>query len=182
MMDDLAGSVLVGLLLSGVIAAAIPPGLFQSPIAQGFSGLVVMLLLGIPIYVCAAGSTPIAAALILKGMSPGAALVFLLASPATNLGTLVVLSRHLGKRVVLFKVAALSLVTLALGWSVDRLYVLFDVVPSASLGHDSSQSAGWFSWAAAGVLGLLLLSSLVRTRGAANLLGFLREDPQPLPH
>jgi uncharacterized membrane protein YraQ (UPF0718 family) len=181
MMDDLAGSVLVGLLLSGVIAAAIPPELFQSPIAQGFSGLVVMLLLGIPIYVCAAGSTPIAAALILKGMSPGAALVFLLASPATNLGTLVVLSRHLGKRVVLLKVAALSVVTLALGWSVDRLYVLFNVVPSASLGHDSSESAGWFSLAAAGVLGLLLLSSLVRTRGAANLLGFLHEDPQALP-
>src|SRR6185295_8841639 len=93
MMDDLWASILVGILLSGVVAAAVPAELFQSPIAHGFSGLVVMFLIGIPVYVCAAGSTPIAAAFILKGMSPGAALVFLLASPATNVGTFVVLTR-----------------------------------------------------------------------------------------
>ncbi len=179
MMDDLSASMVVGIVLSGLIAAVVPVELFQAPVARGFSGLVVMLLLGIPIYVCAAGSTPIAAALILKGMSPGAALVFLLASPATNLGSMIVLSRHLGKRVVLITVAALSVVTLALGWIVDRLYPLLGVQPSASIGHGGTDHPGWFAIAAAGVLGILLLSSIVRTRGAIHLFGDLQGEPQP---
>ncbi len=179
MMDDLWASILVGILLSGVVAAAVPAALFHSPIAHGFTGLVVMLLIGIPIYVCAAGSTPIAAAFILKGMSPGAALVFLLASPATNVGTLVVLTRHLGKRVVLLMVAALSVVTLALGWTVDRIYAVWHVAPSASLGVGVEESAGALSLAAAGLLGVLLVASLVRTRGALNLGGLFRGDPHP---
>ncbi|HEV8113421.1 MAG TPA: SO_0444 family Cu/Zn efflux transporter [Planctomycetota bacterium] len=179
MMDDLWASILVGILLSGVVAAAVPAELFQSPIAHGFSGLVVMFLIGIPVYVCAAGSTPIAAAFILKGMSPGAALVFLLASPATNVGTFVVLTRHLGRRVVFLMVGALAVVTLTLGWSVDRIYALWRIAPSASLGVGAEESAGVVSLAAAAILGILLVASLVRTRGALNLAGLFRGDPHP---
>ena len=139
----------------------------------------VMFLIGIPVYVCAAGSTPIAAAFILKGMSPGAALVFLLASPATNVGTFVVLTRHLGRRVVFLMVGALAVVTLTLGWSVDRIYALWHIAPSASLGVGAEESAGVFSLAAAAILGVLLVASLVRTRGALNLAGLFRGDPHP---
>jgi len=178
MMDDLAASMLIGFLLSGVVAAAIPADLFQAPVARGFSGLLLMLLVGIPAYVCAAGSTPIAAALILKGMSPGAALVFLLASPATNVGTLVVVSRHLGRRVVLLQFAALSAATLAIGWSVDRLYALLHVAPAASIGAEAAEHHGWASIAAAALLGVLLLAALVRTRGAAHPFRVPSEEPQ----
>lgn len=180
MMDDLAASMIVGILLSGVIAAAIPPEVFQSPIAQGFPGLLLMLAIGIPIYVCAAGSTPIAAALLLKGMSPGAAFVFLLASPATNLGSLVVLSRHLGKRVVLLQVAALAVVTLALGWIVDFLWVALGLEIPASLRAESSETAGWIVILPAAVLGAFLLVSLVRTRGMPGPFGRSPDEPQPV--
>jgi len=180
MMDDLAGSLIVGILLSGFIAAAIPPEVFQSPIARGFSGMLLMLVIGIPIYVCAAASTPIAATLLLKGMSPGAAFVFLLASPATNLGSLVVLSRHLGKRVVLVQVAALSVVALALGWIVDLFWRTLGLEIRAALGTDESHAVGWLATAAAAVLGAFLIVSLVRTRGLVSPFGSPPDEPQPV--
>jgi len=180
MMDDLAASMVVGILLSGLIAASIPAEVFQSPIARGFPGMLLMLAIGIPIYVCAAGSTPIAAALLLKGMSPGAAFVFLLASPATNVSSLVVLSRHLGKRVVLVQIAALSVVTLALGGLVDLLWGAIGADARISLGAVEPESAGWFAIAAAVVLGAFLLVSLVRTRFSPNLLGESHDEPQPV--
>jgi len=179
MMDDLAASLVVGILLSGLIAAAIPPELFQSPLAHGFPGLLLMLAIGIPIYVCAAGSTPIAAALLLKGMSPGAAFVFLLASPATNLGSLVVLSRHLGRRVVLVQVAALAAITLLLGWTVDFLWRSFAIDVAPGIGAESPESAGWLAIGSAVVLGSLLLVSIVRTRGTPGPFGGLHGEPQP---
>lgn len=180
MMDDLAASLIVGILLSGLIAAAIPPEVFQSPIARGFSGMLLMLVIGIPIYVCAAASTPIAATLLLKGMSPGAAFVFLLASPATNLGSLVVLSRLLGKRVVLVQVAALAVVTLALGWIVDVLWRAFGLEVRSTLGPDASHTVGWLAIAAAAVLGAFLIVSLVRTRGSQVPFGRPGDEPQPV--
>jgi uncharacterized membrane protein YraQ (UPF0718 family) len=179
MMDDLAASLVVGILLSGLIAAAIPPELFQSPLAHGFPGLLLMLAIGIPIYVCAAGSTPIAAALLLKGMSPGAAFVFLLASPATNLGSLVVLSRHLGRRVVLVQVAALAAITLLLGWTVDFLWRSFAIDVAPGIGAESPESAGWLAIGSAVVLGSLLLVSIVRKRGTPGPFGGLHGEPQP---
>jgi hypothetical protein len=182
MMDDLALSLIVGIVLSGVIAAAIPAELFQSPLARGFPGLLLMLAIGIPIYVCAAGSTPIAAMLLMKGMSPGAALVFLFASPATNLGSLVVLTRHLGRRVVLLQVAALALVTLALGWTVDLVWTTFGFETRAASLAAAEVGPGWFEVGTAAVLGVFLLLSILRTRGASTALGIPSEQPQPAAH
>ena len=179
MLDDITVSMLVGVLLSGVIAASLPAELFQSPLAHGFGGLVLMLAIGIPIYVCASASTPIAAALILKGMSPGAAFVFLLASPATNIGALFVLSRQLGKRVVIVQVVALALVTLALGALVDWMYPLLGLVPSAALGAESELVPSWVAVGSALVLGALMLASLARTHGSRDLFHKLRSAPQP---
>jgi uncharacterized membrane protein YraQ (UPF0718 family) len=162
MLEDLAGPLVVGILLSGLIAAAIPAELFQNPVASGFGGLLLMLVVGIPVYVCASASTPIAAMLVAKGLSPGAALVFLLASPATNLGSLVVLSRSLGKRVMLISTVSLAVVTLFLGWMLNQLYPALGLESFAHVGegHDHS-SAGWFGWAAAALFAALLLRAMV---------------------
>ena len=162
MLDDLAPSLLLSVLISGVIAAAVPAALFESPLAHGFSGLVLMLVVGIPIYVCATASTPIAAALILKGLSPGAALVFLLAGPATNLGSLVLLARQLGRRVILTQLAALAVVLLALGWAVDLAYTALAITPTAALGT-ASELPGWVTVPSAVVLAALLAVSIART-------------------
>ncbi len=179
MLDDLAPSLLLGLLLSGAIVAALPAGALENPIAHGFAGYLVMLAIGIPIYVCAAASTPIAAALILKGLSPGAALVFLLAGPATNAASIVVLSRALGARVVATQIATLSICAVAMGFAVDRLYTLLQITPSAAMSAEHTHASMWIAYAAAGVLAVLLIISLVRTHGSRDLLATLREGPNP---
>ncbi len=162
MLDDLAGPLLLGIFLSGFLAAAIPSAVFESPLATGFGGLLLMLVIGIPIYVCASASTPIAAVLVAKGLSPGAALVFLLASPATNLGSLLVLARSLGKRVMLVSTASLAVMTLFLGWLLNYVYSWLEITPFATVGdlHDHSQTS-WFTLVCAVLLGLLLVRSLV---------------------
>ena len=88
---DMAGWFLIGLLLAGLITSVVPEAWFSSYLGGGLPSMLIMLAVGIPLYICATASTPIAAALILKGVSPGAALVFLLAGPATNVTSLTVL-------------------------------------------------------------------------------------------
>jgi uncharacterized protein len=155
MFDDLSGALILGIFLSGLIAALLPDSLFAAPALAGSGGILLMLAIGIPVYVCASASTPIAAALILKGLSPGAALVFLLAGPATNLATLSVMTRYLGKRVVFVHVGVLALVTLALGFGVDALYALLEVAPSARVGVEHGGGRAWMGIGCAG--GLIVL-------------------------
>ena len=99
--EDIAKWFLFGLLLAGLITVVIPDDVFSRYLGPGLPAMLLMLIVGIPLYICATASTPIAAALILKGVSPGAALVFLLAGPATNMASLTVLVGTLGRRATL---------------------------------------------------------------------------------
>ncbi len=101
--DDIAVNFLVGLALAAVISLAIPNNFFEGTLfGGGFLSMLLMVVIGIPMYVCSTSSIPIAVALILKGFSPGAAYVFLVAGPATNAATLAILSRVLGRKQTLF--------------------------------------------------------------------------------
>ena len=98
LLDDVAWWLVLGLVLSAIVEVALPANLFEGVWGGGVASMLLMLVLSIPLYTCASSSTPMAAALALKGLSPGAALVFLLAGPATNIGSLVVLLKVLGMR------------------------------------------------------------------------------------
>src|SRR5271169_611546 len=98
--DEVAWWLALGLVLSAVVEVTLPADVFQSVWGGGVASMLLMLVLSIPLYTCASSSTPLAAALALKGLSPGAALVFLLAGPATNIGSVVVLLKVLGGRAV----------------------------------------------------------------------------------
>lgn len=161
MVDDLAGALTVGILLSALIAAWVPSDWFESPLFSGSAAIFVMLLVGVPIYVCAAASTPIAATLLLKGLSPGAVLVFLLAGPATNLATLTVMGKSLGKRALAVHLGVLMLVTLALGFATDALYTNFGFASFARLG-EAHDHVGWLSYASAIALALCFIASFKR--------------------
>ena len=122
LLDETSYWLILGIVLSGVVAAALPPAFFAQYLGGGFVSMLVMLLIGIPIYTCASSSTPIAAALVLKGLNPGAALVFLLAGPATNLGSLTVLLKFLGARVVAIYLASIVVVSLLAGYALNWVY------------------------------------------------------------
>jgi membrane protease subunit HflK len=132
-----------------------------------------MLVIGIPMYICASGSTPIAAALVLKGLSPGAALVFLLAGPATNIGSLAILSGFLGRRVTAIYLSTIVVMSLALGGLLDVVHNVYDVDPQAVAGA-SRDIPLWFSVPAAVVFAALLLFSFRRTSTPATLLAIGR--------
>jgi hypothetical protein len=112
--------------------------------------------------VCAASSTPIAATMILKGLSPGAALVFLLAGPATNLATLTVMTKYLGKRVVMVHVAVLAIVTLGFGFATNLIYDALGREATVNLPTDHEHGASPWTLAAAALFGVLMLTSFWR--------------------
>lgn len=97
--DDIAVNFIIGIVLAALISLFIPDNFFVGTgFDNGFFSMLLMIIIGIPMYVCSTSSIPIAVALILKGFSPGAAYVFLVAGPATNIATLAILLRVVGKK------------------------------------------------------------------------------------
>jgi hypothetical protein len=142
----------IGLLLAGAITVFIPDALMIRYVGGGLNSMLVMLAVGIPLYICATASTPVAAALILKGVSPGAALVFLLVGPATNITSLTVVSRILGKRGAAIYLVSLSVCSVFLGLILDQVYQASGLVPRAIAGQAAEMIPHWME-----LLGALLL-------------------------
>ncbi len=140
---DIVGWFFLGLLLAGLIMSLIPQGLAERYLGGGIYSMLIMLVIGIPIYICATASTPIAAAMILKGVSPGAALVFLLAGPATNVTSLTVLLSVLGKRAMAIYLGMLATMSLVLGLALDYVYKLLSISPYASIGKAAELVPEW---------------------------------------
>lgn len=159
---DMAGAFFVGVLLSGAVAAFVPDDFLGRFLGGGPLSMAVMFLVGVPLYVCATSSTPLAAALILKGVSPGAALVFLLAGPATNMASLSVLLRTYGRRFVAVYLGAIAAVAFAFGLAVDAMYALWGRTATATLGAASEVLPLWVSLPAALLLVATALPALRR--------------------
>jgi uncharacterized membrane protein YraQ (UPF0718 family) len=157
---DLAGWFFAGLLLAGVIAALIPQDLMTRYLGGGLHSMLIMLLVGIPMYICATASTPVAAALILKGVSPGAALVFLLVGPATNITSLSVLFGLLGKRATAIYLVMLSLFAVLSGLVLDSIYSGLGISASAIAGQAGEFIPHWLQFAGAFMVILLSVKPL----------------------
>ncbi|ABA87613.1 membrane protein DUF318 [Syntrophotalea carbinolica DSM 2380] len=127
LLGDIGTWLLIGILISGVISYLLPASFFAQHLQGEWSSLFIMLVVGIPLYICASASTPIAAAMVLKGLSPGAALVFLLAGPATNAATITVISKFWGKKVTLIYLATIASTSLLIGWLLNRVYALLSI-------------------------------------------------------
>ena len=140
---DLAAWFFIGLILAGLITVLIPDDVFGKYLGSGLPAMLLMLAVGIPLYICATASTPIAAALILKGVSPGAALVFLLAGPATNIASLTVLTGVLGKRATAIYLTAIAVSAVVFGLIVDQIYASFGLSAQAMVGQASEIVPLW---------------------------------------
>jgi len=163
LLDETSYWLVLGIVLSGVIAAAVPPWLFEHPLMSGFWSMIVMLFIGIPTYTCASASTPVAAALVMKGLNPGAALVYLLAGPATSMSSMVVLTKFLGARIVAIYLASIAVVALLAGSALNWVYRALEVDPRVSFGAATAFIPEWLKIAGALVLVALLVASVRRT-------------------
>jgi uncharacterized membrane protein YraQ (UPF0718 family) len=153
--EDLAAWFLTGLVLAGLITVLVPPDMFTQYLGSGLPAMLIMLAVGIPLYICATASTPIAAALILKGVSPGAALVFLLAGPATNMASLTVLSATLGKRATAIYLSSIAVCAVLFGLIVDQVYSFLGISAQAMVGRTSEIVPEW-----AGLIGAFVILAM----------------------
>jgi uncharacterized membrane protein YraQ (UPF0718 family) len=119
--DDIFGWVLIGVLAAAAIQAFLPPDVVGRYLGGPLQSMLLMVVIGVPLYVCAESSTPIAAVLLAQGMNPGAALVFLLVGPATNIGSVGVLRERLGKRTVVVYLTTIIVVAIVMGGVLNLL-------------------------------------------------------------
>jgi len=113
--DELGPTLALGLVLAGAVMVLVPDHFFEAYLGNRWISMLVMLAVGLPLYVCATASTPLAAALVAKGLGPGAALVFLLVGPATNVATMLTVGRMLGKVSAVLYVGTIAVMSLVCG-------------------------------------------------------------------
>jgi uncharacterized membrane protein YraQ (UPF0718 family) len=160
-LDDIALWLAIGIVLAGAVATWIPPQALAAW-GSGLPAMILMLLVGIPMYICATASTPLAAALLLAGISPGTVLVFLLAGPATNLATLAVLRKELGYGVLSAYLGGIAVSSIGLGLLLDLLLGHFNLSVTAQLGEGGELIPAWLAWASGFILLVLAIRPIRR--------------------
>ncbi len=117
-LDEIALNFVIGLVIAALITTLVPTEVFtyfSNPLLQ----MLLMLVVGIPMYVCSTASIPIAVALVIKGISPGAAFVFLFAGPVTNIASLTMLTKNLGKKVIAIYLSCVAVCSIGFGFLLD---------------------------------------------------------------
>lgn len=164
MVQDIGKWLLLGLLAAGAIAFFVPDGFFAVYKEYPLANMLIVLVLSVPMYVCATGSIPIAAALMLKGLSPGAALVLLMAGPATNMAAILVVGKVLGRRTLLLYLGAIVAGAVGFGVLVDAfLPVEWFTGQLSAVGAAQCHAGGtnWWPTVSSGILLLLLAKAFL---------------------
>lgn len=157
LLEDIAVWLTFGLVAGAFIDWFFPPSSLEG--WNGFAGRIALMTIGTGLYICASASTPIAASLILKGMSPGTAMLILLTGPATNLSSIFVLQKYLGRKGIIINIVVIMMVSLILSYLVDFLYQSFEWPLTMKLAHHHhDHGTNYF------LLGITILFSLLLIR------------------
>jgi len=159
--SDILGWLVGGLIFAALVQTFLSPT-FLAEWGSGLPAMIVMVLIGVPMYVCATASTPIAAGLILAGISPGTALVFLMAGPATNIATLGIIGKELGKRSLGAYLSAVIITALAAGLILDYFVDTLNIDIQAQLSASHEMLPEWLAWASIFILVSVGINSLFK--------------------
>lgn len=154
MISDTAKWLLIGLIAAAIITALVPQSFFLRW-GDGVVAMLVMVVVGLPMYICATASTPVAASLLFAGVSPGAALVFMLTGPATNIATMGVIKQELGTKALMAYLLGVIGTAVICGLLLNQLYLAYSWVVEVSLMESGEGFPLWRQLAA------VLLSALV---------------------
>ena len=161
MIADIGKWLIIGLITAGIITTLVPAEWFSVFQDNSLLSMLAILMLSIPMYLCATGSIPIAVALMLKGLSPGCALVLLLAGPASNMASILVIKNVLGKRTLFIYLLSIVIGAIVFGLGIDYLlpreWFTENLVSLDECCHTHSQ---WFPTICTLMLALLLLHAL----------------------
>ncbi len=152
LLEDNGLWLLIGIVAGGSISYFIPETFIEKYLGSVWQSMLIMLVVGIPMYVCSSGSLPIAAALMLKGMNPGAAFVFLFVGPATNSASLVVIIKELGMKAVIILLSSITICSVCLGWVLNYIWQFLNVDIESHLMHHSAVIPYWVELSASIVL------------------------------
>ncbi len=158
--DDIAFWLFIGLVLAALINTFVSQGQIASW-GSGLPAMILMVLIGIPMYICATSSTPVAASMLIAGVSPGTVLVFLLAGPATNLGTVGIIRKELGNTTAVIYLAGVAIGSIAFGLGLDVMIGQMNLAESITE-HVHEHGSMLPAWLAYGSLGLLALAMLAK--------------------
>jgi uncharacterized protein len=164
---DIIPWMLLGLMIAGLLMAFVPPHALAA-YGSGFLPMLLMAVVGIPLYICATAATPIGAGLLMAGVSPGTVLVFLLAGPITSTATLGVLRREMGNPALACYLSGIIATTVVLGLMVDQLVIAFEVNVVAQVGAAGELLPQWLEWTALFVLLAISLPWFLRIISGKN--------------
>ena len=164
MMEDIGKWLVIGLVIAGLITVFVPAEMFAIFNGNTLASMLLVLCIALPMYLCATGSIPIAVALMMKGLTPGAALVLLMAGPACNFASMLVIRKVLGVRTLITYLASIIVGSIAFGYMID--YLQFSGTVNF-LEHLTLQQAccdegdGWFAWTCTILMILMLINAIV---------------------
>ena len=161
LLEDTMIWLMIGLFFAALVQTYVPES-YLSQWGSGILAMLVVILISIPMYICATASTPIAAGLLLSGVSPGAVLVFMLAGPATNIATLGVVGKELGKRAVVAYLIGVIATALAFGFLTDYLVTQYGFVVAPMIGEEHEVLPHWLSFISGIVLATLMLRLVLK--------------------
>lgn len=159
---DIAGWLAIGLLMAAIMNTFIPPDAMSSW-GSGLLAMLAVMLVGVPMYICATASTPVAASMLLAGVSPGTVLVFLLAGPATNLATIGTVHRELGWRSVAAYLIGVCGTALLLGLLTDWVILAIDIPIKSKVAEEAGLMPDWVAMGSLTILSLMTLFIFYRT-------------------
>ena len=174
MVGDVSKWLMIGLVLGALISAFVPNELFLALREYPLLCMVCVLLLAMPMYTCATGSIPLALALVAKGITPGAALVLLMAGPATSIASMLVVGKAFGKRTLIAYLVSIAVGAIGFGFIVDTFFMdtfLSAMLPQGSAECHGHGALGVFDYVCAGLLVVLMLYAKFAHKGCGGHCG-----------
>lgn len=163
MVDPMGKWLVIGLLIATLITIFVPDSFFVGLRQYPLIAMIAVVLIAVPMYICATGSIPIAMSLMLKGLSPGVAFVMLMAGPAANFASILILDKTQGRKATAIYVSSVILTAIAFGLIIDFLLpASWFTINAATDAHNPHMHMGWFETACSFTLGLLLLFSFCK--------------------
>jgi uncharacterized membrane protein YraQ (UPF0718 family) len=161
LIDDIIIWLFIGLIFASLVRTFLPEEFLLS-YGSGLPAMLLMILISIPMYICATASTPIAAGFIMAGLSPGTALVFMMAGPATNISTLGVIRKEMGGTVLIRYLLGVALCALGFALILDFALNFYDINISDQMKHSHELLPQWFGLSCAGLIAFLSIKPLRR--------------------
>ncbi|MCH5235566.1 MAG: SO_0444 family Cu/Zn efflux transporter [Muribaculaceae bacterium] len=163
MIDSMGKWLVIGLVIATLITIFVPDSFFVGLRQYPLVAMIAVVLIAVPMYICATGSIPIAMSLMLKGLSPGVAFVMLMAGPAANFASILILDKTQGRKATAIYVCSVIITAIAFGLVIDFLLPSsWFTINAATDSHSAHMHMGWFETVCSIVLGLLLLFSFVK--------------------